>query len=372
LTITISQFESYVGSDEYFIDSKAWLEAYAAKKAVAMVNTDVVGQFYAQEPVKTADVHDNRFQYEANLKKNIYANGFDVETSRKDVVNSGTFVAERITGVDVSMKKGASKYVLEHDLEESTPGDDYESHNIRPPRGEYDSYQIDINYSNVLFKDIEMICDLDDIISIGKPPDKLHERTKSKQERNERLISDKHSAHEGIGIGDNIDRQGDIAFMTFDMHRFVVDTYDDDNGDDDEEDDNRTDGNNIDDDVDALEEEKEEEEEQRKKDDNAQHKKRLSTPDSSEWGTFPNCKGCGFVRNVCAEYNEDGMKFERHPKWYYNDEESVIHMIDITRRIICGNALVTIVIGKVMIAVENFLHAMTTASSKPDVEHHID
>jgi hypothetical protein len=71
------------------------------------------------------------------------------------------------------------------------------------------------------------------------------------------------------------------------------------------------------------------------------------------------------------------MKFERHPKWYYNDAECVIHMIDITRRIICGEALVSIVIGKVMlstpeIAVENFLYAMATASSEPNVEHSID
>jgi hypothetical protein len=52
-------------------------------------------------------------------------------------------------------------------------------------------------------------------------------------------------------------------------------------------------------------------------------------------------------------------------------------MIDITRRIICGEALVPIVISKVTMstpktAVENFLHAMATASSKPDVEHHIN
>jgi hypothetical protein len=58
---------------------------------------------------------------------------------------------ERVTGEVVSMKKGASKYVMEHDLEESTPGNEYESLNIRPPHGEYDAYQIDIDYSNVLF-----------------------------------------------------------------------------------------------------------------------------------------------------------------------------------------------------------------------------
>jgi hypothetical protein len=52
-------------------------------------------------------------------------------------------------------------------------------------------------------------------------------------------------------------------------------------------------------------------------------------------------------------------------------------MIDIARRIICGEALVSMVIDKGMMstpktAVENFLHAMATASSEPDVEHSID
>jgi hypothetical protein len=64
-------------------------------------------------------------------------------------------------------------------------------------------------------------------------------------------------------------------------------------------------------------------------------KKRISTPDSSEWGTCPNCKGFSFVGNTCSECNEDGMKLERHPKWYYKDAEGVIHIIDVTRRIIC-------------------------------------
>jgi hypothetical protein len=71
------------------------------------------------------------------------------------------------------------------------------------------------------------------------------------------------------------------------------------------------------------------------------------------------------------------MKFERHPKWYYNDVEGVIHMVDITCRIISREALVSIVIGKVMLstpetAVNNFLHAMDTASSEHDVDHSID
>jgi hypothetical protein len=52
-------------------------------------------------------------------------------------------------------------------------------------------------------------------------------------------------------------------------------------------------------------------------------------------------------------------------------------MNDITRRIICGVALVSMVIGKVMMstpetAAENVLHAMATAISEPDVEHYID
>jgi uncharacterized protein YacL (UPF0231 family) len=64
------------------------------------------------------------------LKENNSSHGFDVETRRKDVINDDTFVAERISGEDVTMKKGASKYVMEHDLEESIPGDDYESLSI--------------------------------------------------------------------------------------------------------------------------------------------------------------------------------------------------------------------------------------------------
>jgi hypothetical protein len=70
------------------------------------------------------------------------------------------------------------------------------------------------------------------------------------------------------------------------------------------------------------------------------------------------------------------MKFEHHLKWYYYDAEGVIHMIDSTRRIIYGEALVPMVIGKVMLstpetAVKNFLHAMATASSVRNVEHSI-
>jgi hypothetical protein len=67
------------------------------------------------------------------------------------------------------------------------------------------------------------------------------------------------------------------------------------------------------------------------------------------------------------------MKIERHPKWYYKDTEGVIHMIDITRCIICGEALVSTVIGKVMLstsetAAKSFLHSMATASKEPDVK----
>jgi hypothetical protein len=48
--MTSAQFKSYAGSDEYFIDLKAWLEAYAAMQVVATVNADVVGHIDAQEP----------------------------------------------------------------------------------------------------------------------------------------------------------------------------------------------------------------------------------------------------------------------------------------------------------------------------------
>jgi hypothetical protein len=236
-------------------------------------------------PIKTTNVHGSRLQYEANLKENDSAHGFVVETRRNDVINDDTFVAKRIilprdkwnkltheqkdrliakrhqeciTGEDISMKKGASKYVMEHDLEESMPDDDYESFIICPPHGEYDAYQIDIDYSNVSFKDIDMIGHLADSNGGRKPLDKIHERTKAKQERNEQLIADKHGYHEGLGIGNNSDPQSDFALLNFDKHRFVGDTYDDDDGDNDEDDDNHIDGNDIDDDVDAPDKEEEE------------------------------------------------------------------------------------------------------------------
>jgi hypothetical protein len=96
------------------------------------------------------------------------------------------------------------------------------------------------------------------------------------------LIAGKHGSHENLSIGNNSDPQGVIAFMTFDMHRFVGETYDDDNGDDDENNDNCIDGSDSDDDVDTLDdaedeegEKEEEEEEETKDDENTQHKKRI-------------------------------------------------------------------------------------------------
>jgi hypothetical protein len=100
-----AQFKSYAGSDSYIfdlnIDLKAWLEAYAAKHVVVTVNADAVGHIYAQEPIKTTDVHGNRLQYEANLKENDPAHGFDVETRCKDVLNDAILAAKRID-TDVS------------------------------------------------------------------------------------------------------------------------------------------------------------------------------------------------------------------------------------------------------------------------------
>jgi hypothetical protein len=103
LNTTSAQFKSYAGSDAYVIDLnlKALLEAYAAKHVVVTVNVESVGYFYAQEPIKTTDVHGNRLQYEVNLKENDSAHGFVVETGRNDVINDDMFVTKRID-TDVS------------------------------------------------------------------------------------------------------------------------------------------------------------------------------------------------------------------------------------------------------------------------------
>jgi hypothetical protein len=80
---------------------KAWLEAYAAKQVVVTVNAKDAGHIYAQEPVKTTDIHGNRLQYEANLKENNSARSSDVATRQKDVIDDDSFVAKRID-TDVS------------------------------------------------------------------------------------------------------------------------------------------------------------------------------------------------------------------------------------------------------------------------------
>jgi hypothetical protein len=58
------------------------------------------------------------------------------------------------------------------------------------------------------------------------------------------------------------------------------------------------------------------------------------------------------------------MKFEHHPNLYYYDAEGGIHMIDITHCIICGEALVSIVIGKVILS--------TPESRESDFNHSIE
>jgi hypothetical protein len=100
-------------------------------------------------------------------------------------------------------------------------------------------------------------------------------------------------------------------------------------------------------------------------------------PDHIEWGTCPLCKDCGLLGNDCLECIEEGMRFESNPQWMFYTMDGVDHMIDISRRIICGQSLVSMVVGKVLMstpetAVENFLHVMGEASSEPDVEHYAD
>jgi hypothetical protein len=105
LNTTSAQFKSYAGYDAYVIDLnidlKALVGGICAKHVVVTVNSDGVGHIYAQEPVKTTDIHGNRLQYEANLKENDSAHGFDVETRFKDVINNDMFAAKRMD-TDVS------------------------------------------------------------------------------------------------------------------------------------------------------------------------------------------------------------------------------------------------------------------------------
>ena len=158
--------------------------------------------------------------------------------------------------------------------------------------------------------------------------------------------------------------------MSFDMHHLVSNTYGDHNeGDDDdvEEDlDDVVDKSIAD--VKVIEEDDGE---------NVTSKMQEMIPGHVEWGTYPLCKGCGLLGNSSWECIDEGTKFESTPQWIYYTKDGVDHMVDISRHIICGESLVSLVICNVLIstpetAVKNFLRAMAEASSEPDVDHYVD
>ena len=88
-------------------------------------------------------------------------------------------------------------------------------------------------------------------------------------------------------------------------------------------------------------------------------------------------KGCGLLGISCWECIHKGTKLESNLQWIYYTKDGVDHMVDISRRIICVESLVSLVIGNVLMstpetAVKNFLHAMAEASSELDVDHYVD
>ena len=395
--ITKYELYTYCRSDAYIVDLKSWIEVSNASRIakagypsigsvddncpenlaqqVDTLNIRIGDDVKAPESIQLEVVRGIGLSDEGLEKEKVVNIEIDVDARHVDVINDDSFVSQGNSGEDVLMKMD-SKYLAQKNLEESTASVDSHRTFIRNSNGEHDPYRKECNISNVSVSEIDTVCHMDDRNVDRKPPDKLRERNRSKQEQEERFIADSYDVHGSTGTGSNgytevdvdltlCEKQTfcDIVLMSWDMHPF--------------RDDDLYDG--IDDDVDNnanrsvaavtnIEADNGE---------NVKNKIQEMIPYHIEWGTCPLCKGCGILGNSCLECIHEGMKFESTPRCIYNTKDGVGHMIDISRRIICEESLVSLIKRHILMstpetAVENFLHAMTKATSEPDVEHYID
>ena len=189
MNITSAQFYSYLGSDDYFMDLTA-CDKESSTKQVDAVNTSIVGIVNDPESYKTQDFHGSSHFDQDLTEEDIVNVDIDIDTGHADVINDGAYISGRSTGEDILMKLQPSKCVVDNDLQETTPIDAPASDYSRNPNGEYDPDYEEIDILNVLIDEIDPIRHLDKNNGGGKPPYKLSERNKSKQECKERKIAD--------------------------------------------------------------------------------------------------------------------------------------------------------------------------------------
>ena len=369
MKIERDQFYSYCGSPDYFMDLAASVKE-SSTKHVDTLNASIVDVMYAPESIQTENVRGNSLSHEGLEEEHVVTVDVAVDTSHLDVIKVDIFISECNIGEDVLVKIGPPKHPAQKHLEEAIASDDSYCPSIGNPNGEYDPYREDLCISKVLVDEVDKIRHLDETKGVGKPPYKLRERNRSKQEHKERFIADSFDVHDSNGHGSNGDTQVDFALMSFDMHHLVSNMYGDDNeGEDDDVD--EADDDIVDKSIATVEEIEDDDGE------DVTSRMQEMIPGHVEWGTCPLCKGCGLLGNSCWECIDEGTKFESTPQWMYYTKDGVDHMVDISRRIICGESLVSLVIGNVLIstpetAVKNFLRAMAEASSEPDVDHYVD
>ena len=369
MNIESNQFYLYCGSTDYFMDLSACVEESSTKQ-VDMLNTGIVDIVNAAESIQMEDVRGSSPFDEGLEEENVANIDVDVDIHHFDVINDDLYVSERNIGEDVLEKMDSLTYLAQNHLEEVTASDESYCISIRNPNGEYDLYRENTIISNVVVDEIDTTRHLDEGKGAGKLPYKLRERNRSRQEHNKRLIADTFDFHESAGHGSNGDPQVDFGLMLFDMHHIFDETYDDENGGDDDDVDKDVD-DNIDKSVTTVEEIEGDDGE------DVTNSLQKIIPYHLEWGTCPLCKGCGLIGNSCWECTNEGMKFESTPRWIYDTKDGGIHMIDISRRIICGESLMSLVVSKVLMstpetALENFLHVMAEGSSEPDVEYYVN
>jgi hypothetical protein len=372
MNIERDQFYSYCGSDNYFMDL-AVCDKESNTKQVYTVDTSVVDVVNAPESVKTEDARDNNL-YDEGFKEENGANvDVDLDTRHFDVTKGDLYFSESNIGKDFLLKVDSSQYIAHKHLKEATATNNDSTPSIHDPNGEYDPYSEDTDISKVLVDETDLVVCLDESKAVSMHPYELRGRNRSKQELKGRLIEDSFGVHESHSHGSNGDPQVDFALMTFDMHHLSnTQTFGDGNGDDDDDVDVDED---IEDDVDKTVADVGETE----ADDGEEVSDRLQemVPYRTEWGTCPLCKDSGLIGNSCLECIDEGTMFESTAQWMFYNKDGVDHMIDISRFIICGESLVSLVIEHILMstpetAVKKFLYAMAEVSSEPDIEHYVD
>ncbi|MFA9289533.1 MAG: hypothetical protein ACEQSA_06695 [Weeksellaceae bacterium] len=239
INIERDQFLLYCGSADNLLDLAACVDESSTKQ-VDISNIRIDDAVKIPESIQTEVVRDIGLSVrgiglsdEGLKEEKVVSIDVDVKVRHFDVSNDDSFVSQGSGGKDALMKIDSLKYLTQKNLEEATASDDSYRTFIRNSNWEYNPYREECNISNVFVNEIDTVCHLDDRNVDCKPPDKLRERNRSKQEQEERFIADSFDVHGSTDTGSNgytevdvdltlCEKQTfcDIVLMSWDMHPF--------------------------------------------------------------------------------------------------------------------------------------------------------